>query len=212
MKVFFKIFLGIIIALYPILIFSLLVIFKLPIRIISLCVIVLAVTFFLCVTGKQKNQNKKVDIRPIISSSLFLIAGILCFITQQSIFLRLYSVVISITMLFLFGSTLIYPPNMIFRFATLSDKTIKGSKFEEKVNQYCKKVTIVWCCFFSLNGTISFLTAFSNKIFPNINEDLANTIWSVYNGGISYILMGLLFIIEYCIRKKVDKRIRCEEE
>ena len=99
---------------------------------------------------------------------------------------------------------------MIFRFATLADKTIKGSPFEEKVCKYCKKVTIVWCVFFIINGSISVITAFSDKIFANVDEELSVKIWSIYNGGISYILMGLVFIIEFIIRHFVDKKIRSE--
>lgn len=213
MKTFLKILLSVLLALYPVVIFTLLVVYKFPIRIVSLCIIILAVTVFLCFTGSQSEKDKKkIDFKPLIGSCLFLVAGILCFITQETIFLRLYSVVISVTMLFLFGSTLFFPPNMIFRFATLADKTIKGAPWEDKVNAYCKKVTIVWCCFFIINGTISVFTAFADSIFPNISEEQANTIWSVYNGGISYVLMGLLFIVEYCIRKVVDKKIRKEAE
>ena len=72
--------------------------------------------------------------------------------------------------------------------------------------RYCQKVTIIWCCFFILNGSISVCTAFAGKLF-GVNEEVANTIWSVYNGGISYVLMGLLFAIEFIVRKIVDKKM-----
>lgn len=193
------------------LIFTLLVIFKLPVRIISLCIITLSFAVFLSLTGSRKKDGQKLDVRPFISCVLFLIAGTLCFLTQQIIFLKLYSVVISATMLFLFGTTLFYPPNMIFRFATLADKTIKGAPYEDKVCSYCKKVTVIWCLFFIFNGTISVLTAFSDKIFANVDEELATKIWSFYNGGISYVLMGLLFLIEFIVRHFVNKKIKSQE-
>ena len=109
-------------------------------------------------------------------------------------------------MLFVFGSTLFFPPNIIFRFATLSDKSIKGSSYEQKVYKYCQKVTIVWCCFFILNGTASALTTFADKIF-GLSPDEARKVWAVYNGGISYVLMGTLFVVEFIIRKLVNKKM-----
>ena len=207
MKNFFRVLFYILAAVYPILVFTLLVVFKLPVRILSLCVVVLGLAFFLSVTGKNSSNSKKekkaLDWRPLVSSVLFLIAGVVCFITGQSVFLKLYSVVISVTLLSVFGSTLIFEPNMCFRLATMTDKKIIGSSYEQQVNKYCKKVTIVWCAFFVINGSIAAFTALYN--FGS--EELNNKIWSIYNGGISYVLMGLLFIVELFIRKIVDKKM-----
>ena len=207
MKNFFRVLFYILAAVYPILVFTLLVVFKLPIRILSLCVVVLGLAFFLSVTGKNSTNSKKekkaLDWRPLVSSVLFLIAGVVCFITGQSVFLKLYSVVISVTLLSVFGSTLIFEPNMCFRLATMTDKKIIGSSYEQQVNKYCKKVTIIWCAFFIINGSIAAYTALHN--FGS--EELNNKIWSIYNGGISYVLMGLLFIVELFIRKIVDKKM-----
>ena len=85
----------------------------------------------------------------------------------------------------------------------MTDKRIIGSSYEQQVNKYCKKVTIVWCAFFIINGSIAAYTALHN--FGS--EELNNKIWSIYNGGISYVLMGLLFIVELFIRKIVDKKM-----
>ncbi len=201
MKKLLKILFYIIAAVYPILVFTLLVILKLPVRILSLCIVALALAFFLAFTGSAggKSQGKQFALswRPLVSSLLFLIAGIACFFTNQTVFLKLYSVVISAMLLVVFGSTLFFPPNIIFRFATLYDKSILQTPAEKKVESYCKKVCIIWCIFFILNGSVAFYTAF-------FASDL---VWSVYNGGISYILMGLIFIIEFIIRRQVDKKM-----
>lgn len=176
-----------------------------------MCIIALAAAFFLSATGNKKAGSKEsksaLDWKPLVSSALLLTAGLFCFFTQNEIFLKLYSVVISATFLAIFASTLFLEPNIIFRFATLADKSIKGSSFENQVKSYCKKVTIVWCCFFILNGSISACTAFIQNIIPGISDELANTIWSVYNGGISYVLMGTLFVVEFIIRKLVDRKM-----
>lgn len=209
MKKFLKALFYVVAAVYPILVFTFLVIFKVDTKILSLCIIALAAAFFLSATGSKKtdaNEKTSLDWKPFLSSVLFLSAGLFCFITGKEFFLKIYSVVISATMLFVFGSTLFMPPNIIFRFATLSDKSIKGSSFEHKVYKYCEKVTIVWCCFFILNGTAATLTTFSEKIF-GLSPETARKVWAIYNGGISYVLMGMLFTIEFIIRKLVDKKM-----
>lgn len=207
MKKFFRVLFYIVAAIYPVLVFTLLVVFKLPVRILSLCVVALAFAFFLSATGSRnsdaESEKKALDWRPMLSSALFLLAGIFCFAFNSKIFLKLYSVAISATLLCVFGSSLFFKPNIIFRFACLSDKTIKGSSFENQVNGYCRKVTIVWCAFFIINGSISAFTS-----LHDFGSDVLNDkIWSVYNGGISYILMGLLFTVEFIVRKMVDKKM-----
>ncbi|MDE7291319.1 MAG: hypothetical protein K2N58_04655, partial [Treponemataceae bacterium] len=43
--------------LYPVLIFLLLVVYKFPVRVISLCVIALALIFFISSTGNSSKEN-----------------------------------------------------------------------------------------------------------------------------------------------------------
>lgn len=207
MKKFFRVLFYIVAAIYPVLVFTMLVVFKLPVRILSLCVVALAFAFFLSATGSRnsdaESEKKALDWRPMLSSALFLLAGIFCFAFNSKIFLKLYSVAISATLLCVFGSSLFFKPNIIFRFACLSDKTIKGSSFENQVNEYCRKVTIIWCAFFIINGSISAFTSLHDFGSDALNDK----IWSVYNGGISYILMGLLFTVEFIVRKMVDKKM-----
>lgn len=201
MKKFLKALFYVIAAVYPILVFTSLVIFKVDTKVLSLCIVVLAAAFFLSATGNRKTGVKKeksaLDWKPLVSSVLFLAAGLFCFITGKEIFIRLYSVVINATLLVFFGSTLFLEPNIIFRFATLADKSIVGSSYENQVKLYCKKVTIVWCCFFIINGGIAAYTTFF----------CSREVWALYNGGISYALMGTLFVVEYIIRKLVDRKM-----
>ena len=205
-----KILFYIISALYPVLIFTFLVIFKLPVRILSLCVMALALGYFLTFTGKAAGARAAsssgmgasasagpLRLRPLITSLLFMSAGLACFLTNQTIFLRLYAVVVCLMMLITFASTLFFPPNIIYRFACLADRTIPGSLIQYRVERYCRKVCIIWCAFFIINGGISVYTAFF----------ASEEVWAVYNGGISYVLMGLLFAIEYIIRIGVNKKM-----
>ena len=208
MRKFLKALFYVIAALYPILVFTLLVVFKVETKILSLCIIALAAAFFLSATGSKKTSNKKgaLDWKPLLSSVLFLAAGLFCFITGKEFFIKLYSVVINVTLLFVFGSTLFLKPSIIFRFATLADKSIAGSSYENQVKLYCRNVTIVWCGFFILNGSAAALTTFADKIF-GLSPQEARRVWAVYNGGISYVLMGTLFVVEFIIRKLVDRKM-----
>ena len=187
-----KVLFCILAAAYPVLVFTLLVVFHLPVRIFSLCMMALGFAFFLSAGGKAGTR-----LRPIVSSVLFLLAGTVCFITNKDIFLRLYSVAISATFLFAFVSTLFFPPSIIYRFATLTDASIRGSPRYLAVEAYCRKVCIAWCIFFVLNGSVAAYTALC----------CSYVVWSVYNGFVSYILMGILFASEFIIRRFVNKKM-----
>jgi acyl-CoA synthetase (AMP-forming)/AMP-acid ligase II len=86
---------------------------------------------------------------------------------------------------------------MIYRIALIHDKSIRYSPGRKQIENYCRKVTIIWIGFFIFNGNLSIWTIFSGS----------DIIWSVYNGGISYLLMGILFVVEFMVRKKVQKTI-----
>lgn len=202
MKSFLKVFIAIISILYPVLVFILLVIYKLPVRVISLCVVFLALVYFLSsssVNSKDNPSKKKIlfNAKPLISSIVLLAIGVICFITNSSLFLKFYPIVVCFSMLFVFAISIFNKPNIIFRFATLQDKSIKGSVNEKRIEKYCLKVTFVWCGFFIINSIISASTAifFDEKI------------WTIYNCCISYVIMGMIFVIEFIVRSFVNKRM-----
>jgi len=181
-------------ALYPALIFYFLVIRKIPIRMFSLFVIAFALIIFITVTSGKKATK---GISFFWNSVMLLVLGGLCLILNSSIILKFYPLLMNILFLITFGSTLFSPPSMIFRFATMQDRTIKGSLNEKRITAYCHKVTYVWCGFFIFNGGIAACTIFSGS----------DILWSVYNGLISYILIGVLFAGEFMVRKMVQKNM-----
>ena len=197
MKTFLKVFVTIISVLYPVLVFTLLVVYKLPVRIVSLCIVFLALVYFVSSTSASSKEKFSFNARPLVSSIFLLAVGIICYITNSSLFLKLYPIVISIMLLFIFGSTLFTKPNMIFRFAALQDKSIKGSVNEKRIEHYCLKVTYVWCAFFIFNTFAAALTVFFCD----------EKIWTVYNCGISYAIMGTIFTVEFIIRMGVNKKM-----
>ena len=186
----FKIALVMLSVLYPILVCTCLVLLHLPLRLVSLLVIFVALVFFVTATG-SKNR------RFLVSALVLLAAGAFCLLTGSSFFLKLYPVCISGIFLAAFGYTLFSPPSMVFRFAIMMDRRIPGSLAESRVKIYCRRVTVIWCAFFVLNGSLAFVTVLSDN----------DILWSIYNGGLSYLLMGMLFAGEYIVRRFVNKKM-----
>ena len=69
---------------------------------------------------------------------------------------------------------------------------IKEPELSEQAIAYTRKVTMVWVCFFLINGSISLYTL-----------ELSREVWVLYNGLISYVLMALIFAIEWVVRQRV---------
>jgi acyl-coenzyme A synthetase/AMP-(fatty) acid ligase len=126
-------------------------------------------------------------------------AALLCFRFKGLAPAKWYPVAVSGGMFFLFAGSFLRPPVIIFRFALRMDRTIRGSGREKPVERYCRKVTLLWCAFFLVNGGIAAATVFQS-----------NGAWLLYNGCISYILMGILFLGEFMVRQTVDKNLRRE--
>lgn len=111
-------------------------------------------------------------------------------VTGSVIGLKFYPVLVSAVLLLVFGFSLWRPPSMIERFARL-----QHADLPDQAIPYTRKVTWVWCGFFVLNGTIASATLFAS-----------DRIWALYNGLLSYVLIGLLLAGEYLVRLRVQKR------
>ncbi|GAA0208681.1 hypothetical protein GCM10009123_15180 [Kangiella japonica] len=115
----------------------------------------------------------------------------LSFFTNSDLGLKLYPVIISAGFLAVFTYSLSQPPSIIERLARLQEPDLPPEGVA-----YTRKVTKVWCGFFVLNILISLYTV----IFSSTE------IWTLYNGLVSYLLMGTLFISELIYRKCVVQR------
>jgi len=109
--------------------------------------------------------------------------------------LKLYPLIINLAMLASFGMSLFKPPSSVFRIALLSDSSIRNSVHLPAIESYCCKVTKVWCVFFVFNALFSLGTLLYSP----------DWFWALYNGFIVYILMGIIFAIEWLVRKRVPK-------
>ena len=115
---------------------------------------------------------------------------LLCF--NNALFLKLYPVLMNILVFFGFALSLKKTPLL-----TLFAQKM-GYNLTPSVIQYTRKATIAWMIFMLCNTFISLLTVF-----------LSDAIWCLYNGLISYILIGLMFICEYVFRKRSQNACRC---
>lgn len=98
---------------------------------------------------------------------------------------RLYPVFMNVAMLIAFAATLARGPSMIERLARIVEPDLP-----EAGVRYTRNVTKVWVGFFVINGAIAAWTA--------LYADWA--LWSLYNGLIAYVAMGMLFGVELIVR------------
>ena len=114
-------------------------------------------------------------------------AGAYTIISRSSEGLRFYPVLMSAAMLALFAWSLRQPQSIIERVAR-----VVYDDFPPEAVRYTRRVTAVWCGFFVVNGLIALWTAVAASWAT----------WTLYNGLISYGLMGLLFVGEYAVRQR----------
>ncbi|RYY73822.1 MAG: hypothetical protein EOO52_17630 [Gammaproteobacteria bacterium] len=181
--------LGILLVLYPLLVYVGLQQFG-P-RILA-CILVTA-AFSRLVVSKFTHQPMSNVVWLLLAA---VIAGGLTLLTGSVIGLKFYPVIVNVALLGIFGASLYRPPSMIERFARL-----QTSDLPVQAIAYTRKVTWVWCGFFVFNGILGGATVFAS-----------DKIWALYNGLISYILIGLLLAGEYLIRLRVQRKHVQEEQ
>lgn len=119
------------------------------------------------------------------SMSIGVVLGIGALALDSQKALLFYPVLINGVLFGVFFSSLFRPITMIEYFARL-----KKPMLPPEVIGYTRKVTQIWCLFFVLNGSVALYTVLSANL----------SVWTLYNGVISYILMAALFAIEWLIR------------
>lgn len=126
-------------------------------------------------------------------SIIALILGLASLISKSSSFVYSYPVIVNATLLSVFSLSLFSSQTIVEKIARIKDKN-----FSDKEIPYVRKVTLAWAIFFVVNGTIALITVF----IPD------KSYWSIYNGAISYALMGFMFLGELMIRHRYIKRVR----
>lgn len=109
------------------------------------------------------------------------------FLTNSEQVLRFYPVIMNGLFFFVFALSCYYPPTMIERAAQAMSK----EPLIPEAIIYTRKVTMAWCVFFLINGSIAYYTT----VFGSLE------LWTLYNGLLSYCFMGLFFAVEFVIRQ-----------
>lgn len=119
---------------------------------------------------------------------LLLGTGLVIF--NDDIFLKLYPVLMNACMCLMFALSL--------RGVPLIERVAKkiGYNLDESQREYTRRVTYAWAIFMFCLAVVSFVTVF-----------LSDEVWVLFNGLISYVLIAIMIVVEFIIRKRfIDVR------
>ncbi len=108
---------------------------------------------------------------------------------SPSVGLRAYPILISLTLASVFAYSLLWPPTIIEQIARM-----RRPRMPLRIVTYLRNVTIVWTGFFLLNAAISTATVVSGSI----------KLWTLYNGFVSYLIIGAILAGELLLRPVAD--------
>ena len=141
----------------------------------------LAVLVLLRPAGLSSAERK----RALLPVVIVLCYATLVAILDSALLLRFYPVLMNLLMLAAFSYSLFGDMPMIERIARA-----RGMEITPLAKAYVRRVTQLWCGFFVLNAAIAAYTALHSSW----------EIWTLYNGFIAYLLVGLLIVGELVFR------------
>jgi len=107
--------------------------------------------------------------------------------------LLLVPVLVNLGLLFAFARTLRGGPTMIERFARMRDPNLSAARV-----RHCRTATAVWSGFFAANAAVCLALAWAGPLW----------LWTLYTGFVGYLLMALLFAVEWLVRSWRFHRLR----
>lgn len=117
--------------------------------------------------------------------AMMLILGGL-FIRTEMGAVQAYPILVSLSVAAYFLYSIFQPPTIIERIARKIDPDLTPDGV-----LYTQRVTWVWVSFLLFNASISFASA----LWGSMEQ------WLLWNGLVSYLLMGIVFMGEYCVRR-----------
>ena len=121
---------------------------------------------------------------------IFLVIGAFHF--TNFFVLKYYPPIMNFILFLIFFTSLFKEKTVIQEFALAMEPDA-----DWRIMNYTRNVTYVWAGFTFLNFMISLATVF-----------MSEKLWAIYNGFLSYIFVGLVFIIEYLIRIRFLAKIK----
>jgi len=158
-------------------------------RVLPPGVVALLLVALLALRITFKSAQRRRDNLPFVVAAAIVLLVVVRF---PLVGLKVYPIVLSLTFAAVFGYSLLSPPTIIERIARLRQPDLPVV-----ANSYLRKVTIAWLIFFLANAAISTVTAAIGSM----------KLWTLYNGLLSYLVMGALFAGEFLIRQRVHERL-----
>ncbi|WP_250460494.1 hypothetical protein [Microbulbifer litoralis] len=180
--------LALIVALYPLAVYFGIQYLSLE----SLLCLLLAIACLRLLVG---GNNGKIGAK-LVAAALAIVAA-LSWLRGDSSGLLWYPVLCNGILLTVFAYSLRQPQTVIERLARLREPDLPPEGVA-----YTRRVTQVWCVFFVLNGSLAAATV--------LHGDMR--LWTLYNGLVSYTLMGLLLAGEWLLRRRLRGRIAAGAE
>ncbi|MDI9224137.1 hypothetical protein QMZ30_24775 [Pantoea sp. EA-12] len=153
-------------------------------------IVVLALVFGWRIWSLRRAQGAmgRIMLLMALVGSLLCLASLL--LRSQHLLLW-YPVVVNGLMLLLFGGSLWSPMPLVERLARLREPELPP-----RAVRYTRQVTQVWCVFFIFNGSVALIPCLLNNV----------TLWTLWNGCISYLLMGSLMGGEWLLRQRLRNK------
>lgn len=144
------------------------------------------------VAGRLLGLRRTAAARALVPALLLVCTATACLaLAGAEVAALAYPVIMNLGFSAAFGLSLVRPPSLVECFAALSEPSPGPA-----ARTYMRRVSLVWCLFLAVNAGISLLTLLSGD----------RALWALYNGLISYLLMGCLFAAEYTVRRRVRAR------
>lgn len=125
--------------------------------------------------------------RYFLGFAILMVAFVIYWLGSKS-GIKLYPVIINLSLLVLFASSLLGKMSFVEKLARITEPN-----FPEKAVIYTRKVTQIWCVFFAVNAALSLITVL-------VGDD---ALWFWYNGVLAYVLIGILMAGEWLVRQRV---------
>ncbi len=165
---------------YPILVYLGLLYFSaMSVGLVAIGLLVLRLAF-------QPSRSRLGAFAPVLIAPACVIAALLPF--DDVLAVKLYPVVISLSVAAAFGVSVMFPPTVVERIARVMEP-----KLNERGVRYARAVTLIWVATLVANAAISAWTAAYATL----------EIWTLYNGFLSYVFMGTVFALEFVNRQRV---------
>ncbi|MDB4974886.1 MAG: hypothetical protein JWN48_3227 [Myxococcaceae bacterium] len=180
MRAFFAVLNGLLVAAYPVAVYIGLTRFSA--RGLGLVLALLLVPGLISKVRAARREDLLVALRlPLSVVALLALAALL----DDARFVFALPILINLALLLQFAGSLRKTP-IVERFARMQDPHLGPAQID-----YCRSVTKVWCGFFVLNALLSGSLA----IWAPLSW------WTLYNGLLAYVLIGMLASGEYVVRK-----------